>query len=63
MSLKFQLMANMIHCKYRTYLRSRAIRGFVLVPEPQTGIAVFVDYVHDNTSSQSLTLTDQISTK
>jgi hypothetical protein len=49
----------MIHYKYGTCLRSKAIRDLVLKPEPQTGIAVLIDYVHENTSSDSPTLNGQ----
>jgi len=46
-------MANMIHYKHRTYLTSTAIRGFELILEPQFSFTVFIDYIHNNTSSDS----------
>jgi hypothetical protein len=46
-------MAKMTHYKNRKYLRSTAVREFVLVPVPQTYIAAFTDYIHDITSSES----------
>jgi hypothetical protein len=50
----------MIHYTYRTYLTSTVIRAFELVLEPQIRITVFIDYIHDNTSSDSPVLTDQL---
>jgi hypothetical protein len=63
MSLMYELMANMIQYKNRTYLMSTAMCVLLLIPEPQTYIAVFIDYVYDNTYSQLLIITDQQSTK
>jgi hypothetical protein len=55
-------MANMTHCKHRTYLTSTAIRVFVLLPDLPTRIAIFTDYIYNNTSSKSPVVTDQLST-
>ena len=51
MSLMLWLMANTIHYTDRTYLVSTAVRGFELVLEPQFSVTVFIDYIHDNNSS------------
>jgi len=53
-------MANMTHYKYLTYLTFTAIRDFELILVHQIGITVFIDYIHDKTSSDSPVLTDQL---
>jgi len=53
-------MLNVIHYKYRTYLTSTAITGFELKLEPQLSIRIFIDYIHDSTSSESPILTGQL---
>jgi hypothetical protein len=46
--------------QYGTYLTYRAIRGFEHIFEPQIRITVFIDYIHNYTSSHSPILTYQI---
>ena len=53
-------MSNITHYKHRTYLTSTAIKGFEYVLEPQISITVLIVYIHDNTSSDSPVLTDQL---
>jgi len=56
-------MSNMIHYNYSTYLTSAKIRDFKIVLELQTSITVFIEYIHENTSSEELILTDQLTNK
>ena len=56
-------MANTIHHKYRTYLTYKVCRGFQLILEPQINITLFIAYIHDNKSSDSPILTDQLTYK
>jgi hypothetical protein len=49
--------------KYGTYLTFTKIRAFEIILELQTSITVFIDCIHDNTSSEQSILTDQLTNK
>jgi hypothetical protein len=56
-------MANMIHYSYSACLTSTKIRAFEIALELQTSVTVFIEYIHENTSSEELILTDQLTNK